>query len=86
MDYDQLALFLASCTSPGFRRSLRFSPQDTLMKCGFTAGEAGLLAQSLNKKGSNRYDITSVQRAFNPIEIGHKSKKGDFADDWIAVP
>jgi hypothetical protein len=49
MNYDQVALFLSSCTTPGFRRSLSMSAIDTLQRCGFHANEASILAASLGQ-------------------------------------
>jgi hypothetical protein len=49
MDYERIALLLAGCTTPAFRRSLLISPQDTLVRSGFHPGEVAALVASLSK-------------------------------------
>jgi len=90
MDYDQMALFLSSCTTPGFRRSLTTLPHDTLQRVGFQGAEIGRLTGSLTKMrgqasapGSAR-EFTAIGFTFNKIELGTKLGKKAFSDDWYA--
>ena len=65
MDYDRLALFLASCTSRGFRWSLWAPPHETLRMCGFDALDAAELARSLGKHGKRGFnEYEEIQFAF----------------------
>ncbi|HEV2189907.1 MAG TPA: hypothetical protein VGR70_22050 [Stellaceae bacterium] len=84
MDYDRLALFLAGYTTGGFRRSLRTTPQATLVKCGFNPGEAALLAASVAKhsRANDTYEVTRVQFAFQKINEPHKNPNVGMTDDW----
>jgi hypothetical protein len=88
MDYDQVARFLSSCTTPGFRRSLSISPHDALTRCGFHPGETSQLAASLAKlrKSGSSNEYTEVSQTFRKItvspDLGKSSKS--WSDDWNA--
>lgn len=86
MDYDRLALFLAGYTTGGFRRSLRASPQATLTKCGFNAGEAALLAASMARHthANNTYELTRIQLTFQQITRTNVNDKTGMSDDWAS--
>jgi hypothetical protein len=82
MDYDRLALFLSICTTPGFRRSLRFSPHATLSKCGFHPAEVALLAGTLASM-RDTHEGERISFAFQKIDISVKKDSG-FQDDWVS--
>ena len=89
MDYDRLALFLSTCTTLGFRRSLGATPLDTLHEIGFHPGEAALLNGSLTKhhtggKGLHHEGLL-VDYTFQQITKSG-SGKSSFKDSWVAVP
>ncbi len=90
MDYDQVARFLSSCTTPGFRRSLSTSPYDALARCGFHPGETALLAASLAKQKAHgsltSHETTRVSFAFQKIELSQGNSKKTWQDDWNASP
>jgi hypothetical protein len=86
MNHDRLALFLASCTTPGFRRSLSATPHDTLTRCGFDPGESGQIAASLvrfQKSASGAHpDKVRVAFAFRQIDQSWGGGGKAFKDDW----
>lgn len=92
MNSPQLAVFLASCTTSGFRRSLKQNPQHTLLRCGFSFPEASALAAALaalnaDKHGGsgsshNTRKFENLQFVFQ--EISWTAKGGNAADDWDA--
>jgi hypothetical protein len=88
MDYDQVARFLSSCTTPGFRRSLSASPHDALARCGFHPGESALLAASLAKLKSRATlatnEVTKVSLSFQKISVNFVDGKKSWSDDWDA--
>ena len=49
MNYDRVAQFLSTATTPGFRRSLNANTQATLLKCGFDPVEASRVWEALNR-------------------------------------
>ena len=86
MDYDQVARFLSSCTTPGFRRSLSMSPQDTLARCGFHPGETGQLAASLAKlrSGSSSEEYIKQSQTYQKITRSFKQSNKSWGDDCNA--
>jgi hypothetical protein len=83
MDYDRLALFLATCTSRNFQRSLQTNPHATLLKCGFHPGEAAALAGAAAKnKGLQLHDIERFSFDFQSITQTNLSGKPG-KSDWI---
>jgi hypothetical protein len=91
MNNQQLAAFLASCTTPGFRRSLRHNPQHTLLRCGFSFPEAAALAAALaalktrKQGGSHSTHTNSLQEVaftFSKIKIENIPSEWTATDDW----
>jgi hypothetical protein len=87
MNHDRLALFLASCTSRGFRRSLSAMPQDTLTRCGFDPGESGQIAASLARlQASPRGRPPEGEKlgwTYQKIELSTGGLGKAFKDDWF---
>lgn len=84
MDYYRVALFLAAYTTDGFRRSLRASPQATLLKCGFDPGEAAQLAASLSKHShiGDTHEVARIQFTFQKITATSADGSKSQPDDW----
>jgi hypothetical protein len=79
-------MFLASCTTPGFRRSLSAAPNDTLTRCGFDPAEIGQIAASLSrqKAGPGRTPLDQLRTgfAFRQIDQSWDGSGKAFKDDW----
>jgi hypothetical protein len=84
MNHDRLALFLASCTSPGFRRSLSATPLDALTRCGFDPGETSLISAALfrHQGSAGGHEVSRVKFAFQKIEGSFGGGGKAFKDDW----
>ena len=89
MNHDRLALFLVSCTSPGFRRSLSAMPLDALTRCGFDPGESSQISAVLlrlrGSAGGNPHEVSKVKLTFQQIERSFGGGgKAAFKDDWYS--
>jgi hypothetical protein len=96
MDHDRIALLLAGCTSPAYRRSLAISPHDTLARSGFQPGEVIPLVAALYKlqaqpsQGSQEGGVGNAR--FGPISglqyhTGMSAQPGPkttMPDEWFA--
>lgn len=90
MNHDILAAFLATYTTPGFRRALAHTPQTTLIRCGFTPAEAAPLAAALAAlavltKHTSQHDTqdpTSTKLIFNKISTAATVGRHTVVDDW----
>jgi hypothetical protein len=90
MNSHQLAVFLASCTTSGFRRSLKQNPQHTLLRCGFSFPEAAALAAALVALNANKHSRSGSPHNTREFEnfqfvfqtISWTAKGGNATDDW----
>src|SRR5262245_61907341 len=98
MDYERIALLLAGCTTPAFRRSLLTSPHNTLARCGFHPSEVALLVAALCKlqaqpsQGATDGGGGEGKVKFGPISgVQHHTNmssqldaKNTMSDEWFA--
>jgi hypothetical protein len=81
MNYGLLAAFLTTYTTPGFKRSLRFSPYATLIRCGFGPSEATQLALLVNR---GIFEPQRFSFAFQSISVENVIGSTSATDDWAA--
>ncbi len=98
MDYERIALLLAGCTTPAFRRSLSISPQDTLARSGFYPGEVAPLLASLSKlqaqpsqgareNRGGKANFANLSRAqYETIMSPQFDARKTMPDEWFASP
>jgi hypothetical protein len=88
MNHDQLALFLASCTTAGFRRSLSAASRDALTRCGFDPAESDRIAASLARfppsSSGPPPELAKVAWTFRQISHASGGSGKAFRDDWYS--